>query len=102
MSAFAAQILVRLDAHAPESLQAQVCAGLRRAIHAGVLRRGTRLPSSRALASDLRISRTTAVLAYDQLVAEGVLATRVGSGTFVAAGPRERAPLPASPGRTPV
>ena len=67
MSAFAAQILVRLDADAAESLQAQLCAGLRRAIRAGVLRPGSRLPSSRALAADLRISRTTAVLAYDQL-----------------------------------
>jgi DNA-binding GntR family transcriptional regulator len=81
MSAFAAQILVRLDASSPESLQAQLCAGLRRAIRAGVLGPGHRLPSSRALAADLRISRTTAVLAYDQLIAEGILATRAGSGT---------------------
>jgi len=99
MSAFAAQILVRLDAHAPESLQAQLCAGLRRAIRAGVLRPGSRLPSSRALALDLRISRTTAVLAYDQLIAEGVLATRAGSGTFVASVPSDRGSLPLSSGR---
>ena len=98
MSAFAAQILVRLDAHAHDSLQAQLCAGLRRAIRAGVLRPGTRLPSSRALAADLRISRTTAVLAYDQLIAEGVLATRAGSGMFVASVPSDRGSLPASPG----
>ncbi|MEO5821079.1 MAG: PLP-dependent aminotransferase family protein [Vicinamibacteraceae bacterium] len=96
MSAFAAQILVRLDAHAPESLQAQLCAGLRRAIRAGILRPGNRLPSSRALAADLRISRTTAVLAYDQLLAEGVLTTRAGSGTFVAAIPGDRGWLPSS------
>ncbi len=99
MSAFAAQILVRLDADAPESLQAQLCAALRRAIRAGVLRPGTRLPSSRALAADLRISRTTAVLAYDQLLAEGVLATRAGSGTFVAVHPW-RARIAASVVRT--
>jgi len=91
MSAFAAQILLRLDARAAESLQAQLCVGLRRAIRAGVLRHGSRLPSSRALAADLRISRTTAVLAYDQLIAEGVLASRPGSGTFVASVPDERA-----------
>jgi GntR family transcriptional regulator/MocR family aminotransferase len=99
MSAFAAQILVRLDASSPESLQAQLCAGLRRAIRAGVLGPGHRLPSSRALAADLRISRTTAVLAYDQLIAEGILATRAGSGTFVAAIPGARGSLPAAPGR---
>jgi GntR family transcriptional regulator/MocR family aminotransferase len=99
MSAFAAQILVRLDPDAPESLQMQLCAGLRRAIRAGVLRPGNRLPSSRALAADLRISRTTAVLAYDQLIAEGVLATRAGSGTFVAAVPGPRASVPSAPRR---
>jgi GntR family transcriptional regulator / MocR family aminotransferase len=97
MSAFAAQILLRLDAHAPESLQAQLCAGLRRAIRAGVLRPGARVPSSRALAGDLRISRTTVVLAYDQLIAEDVLATRAGSGTFVASVPGGL--QPASSGR---
>ena len=99
MSTFAAQILVRLDAAAPGSLQAQLCAGLRRAIRAGVLRPGHRLPSSRALAADLRVSRTTAVLAYEQLVAEGILDTRAGSGTFVASVPGDRGSLPASPGR---
>jgi len=100
MNAFAAQILVRLDAHASDSLQAQICAGLRRAIRIGVLRPGNRLPSSRALATDLRVSRTTAVLAYDQLIAEGVLATRAGSGTFVTgAGLPERSGLPNLPGR---
>jgi GntR family transcriptional regulator/MocR family aminotransferase len=97
MSAFAAQLLLRLDALAPESLQTQLCGGFRRAIRAGVLRPGTRVPSSRALAVDLRISRTTVVLAYDQLIAEGVLATRAGSGTFVASVPGGA--LPGSSGR---
>jgi GntR family transcriptional regulator/MocR family aminotransferase len=83
MSEFAAQVLVRLDPRARESLQAQLCGSLRRAIRDSVLRPGTRLPSSRELATDLRISRTTAVLAYDQLAAEGVVTTRSGSGTFV-------------------
>jgi GntR family transcriptional regulator/MocR family aminotransferase len=83
MNAFAPQVLVRLDPRARESLQAQLCASLRRAIRDGVLRPGTRLPSSRALAADLRISRTTAVLAFDQLAAEGVVETRTGAGTFV-------------------
>jgi GntR family transcriptional regulator / MocR family aminotransferase len=95
MSDVASQILLRLDPKAAASLQAQVCAGLRQAIRAGVLRAGTRLPSSRALAMDLRVSRTTAVLAYEQLVAEGVLTSRSGSGTFVAA--RGARVVPASP-----
>jgi len=56
---------------------------VRRSILDGVLGAGTRLPSSRALANDLRVSRTTTLLAYEQLVAEGYLETRHGSGTFV-------------------
>ena len=84
MSAFASQVLVRLDPRAREPLQAQLCASLRRAIRDGVLRPGTRLPSSQSLAEDLRISRTTAVLAFDQLAAEGLIRTRAGAGTYVA------------------
>src|SRR5690349_6330817 len=95
----ALQVLVRLDPRAGESLQEQICEGLRRAIRRGVLARGTRLPSSRALAADLRVSRTTAVLAYDQLIAEGVLETRAGSGTFVAAVAWDRGPQPPPPER---
>ena len=83
MSEIASQVLVRLDPQAREPLQSQLCASLRRAIRDGVLRPGTRLPSSRALAADLRISRTTAVLAFDQLAAEGVVEMRAGSGAFV-------------------
>ncbi|PYI75609.1 MAG: hypothetical protein DMF04_09955, partial [Verrucomicrobia bacterium] len=44
----------------------------------------SRLPSSRALADDLGISRLTVNLAFEKLQAEGYLKTRVGSGTFVA------------------
>ncbi|MFB4265569.1 PLP-dependent aminotransferase family protein [Nonomuraea sp. GTA35] len=60
---------------------------LRQAVREGRLPRGTRLPSSRALAAELRLSRGTVSAAYDQLVAEGYLATRPGSGTEVAAAP---------------
>jgi GntR family transcriptional regulator/MocR family aminotransferase len=83
MSEFASQVFVQLDPGAGESLHSQLCASLRQAIRDGVLRPGTRLPSSRALAADLRISRSTAVLAFDQLAAEGAVETRAGSGTFV-------------------
>lgn len=45
---------------------------------------GLRLPSSRALAEELSVSRMTVTTAYDQLIAEGYLTTRKGAGTFVA------------------
>jgi GntR family transcriptional regulator / MocR family aminotransferase len=76
--------LIRIDARARKGLQQQVYIAVRRAIDDGTLAPGARLPSSRTLAEDLRVSRTTTLLAYDQLSAEGYLAARQGSGTFVA------------------
>ena len=61
-------------------------AGLRAAIRAGRLEPGEAVPSSRGLAADLELSRATVVAAYDQLVAEGYLASRPGALTRVAAG----------------
>ncbi|MCM2254907.1 MAG: PLP-dependent aminotransferase family protein [Vicinamibacteria bacterium] len=77
-------LLIRLDPGERGGLQRQIYAGVRRAILDGVLPPGTRVPSSRELAADLRVSRTTSLLALEQLVAEGYLAARAGSGTFVA------------------
>jgi GntR family transcriptional regulator / MocR family aminotransferase len=57
---------------------------LRDAIRSGRLAPGTALPASRALALDLGVARNTVVDAYGQLVAEGWLAARHGSGTWVA------------------
>ncbi|MGW1727175.1 MocR-like pyridoxine biosynthesis transcription factor PdxR [Streptomyces sp. NPDC002306] len=66
---------------------------LREAVRGGRLAPGTRLPSSRSLAADLGIARNTVAEAYADLVAEGWLTARQGSGTRVA----ERA-LPRPPG----
>src|ERR1700733_4255398 len=74
---------------------------LREAVRSGRLPAGTTLPSSRALAADLGIARNTVAEAYGQLVAEGWLAARHGSGTWVAqragapSGQRYTAPGPA-------
>ncbi|MFE1437998.1 PLP-dependent aminotransferase family protein [Streptomyces sp. NPDC058739] len=57
---------------------------LREAVRTGRLAPGTRLPSSRALAADLGIARNTVADAYADLVAEGWLTGRQGSGTRVA------------------
>jgi GntR family transcriptional regulator / MocR family aminotransferase len=77
-------LLIRIDTRARETLQQQIYREIRRAILSGVATPGARLPSSRALAEDLNVSRTTAVLALEQLLAEGYLAARRGAGTFVA------------------
>ena len=76
---------------------------LREAVRSGRLPAGTTLPSSRALAADLGIARNTVAEAYGQLVAEGWLAARHGSGTWVAerAGPPSGRPrlVPGPAGR---
>jgi len=64
----------------------QVYLAFRDAILRGTLRAGARLPSTRELAEQLAISRTVVVLAYDQLLAEGFVEGRSGSGTYVSAG----------------
>ena len=65
---------------------------VRDAIHGGRLSAGERLPSTRALASDLGLARGTVAEAYAQLAAEGYLSTSPGAPTRVAAGlrPAER------------
>jgi len=93
-----------LDRSKTTSLELQLCAELRDAIVTGRLCRGTRVPSTRVLASDLGISRNTAANAFEQLTAEGYLRSRVGSGTFVADSLPDsflRAGRPRSSGRAP-
>ena len=75
-------MIVSLAGEGP--LYQRVYEALRAEILEGRLATGARLPSSRALATDLGVSRTTVLLAYDQLLAEGYVTGRVGSGTYVA------------------
>jgi GntR family transcriptional regulator/MocR family aminotransferase len=69
---------------------------LRDAIRDGRLRPGTRLPSSRALATELGVGRNSVADALAQLVAEGWLVARHGAGTWVAERPDDVAPAPPS------
>ena len=66
-------------------LSRQIYLGLRQAILAGTFRSGDRLPATRDLAEQLDVSRTVVLLAYDQLLAEGFVEGRSGSGTYVSA-----------------
>jgi GntR family transcriptional regulator / MocR family aminotransferase len=76
----------------------QVYDQIRLGIVRGDLRAGEQLPSTRELARDLRVSRIVIVEVYDQLLAEGYIESRQGSGTYVAQGaylevvPTERLP----------
>ena len=77
-------VLLRIDREAGQGLRAQLEDGLRDAIRSGRLHVGERLPSSRELARELRLSRGLVQECYEQLQAEGYLVSRVGSATRVA------------------
>ena len=66
------------------ALWSQISTGLRVAIASGRLRPGSRLPSTRELARQLVVSRNTVSAAYDDLAARGLLAGRIGAGSFIA------------------
>src|SRR5262245_4800045 len=85
-----------LDGSGP--LFQQVYRALRDGIVAGRFAVGTRLPPTRALATDLGVSRATVLLAYEQLAAEGYAGGKQGSGTY-AQGPvsGDPGPLRAAP-----
>ena len=76
-------------------LSRQLYAAMRAAILEGRLGAGDRLPASRVLAADLGVSRNTALSAIDQLVSEGYLETRRGSGCYVAHDLPDALPVPA-------
>jgi GntR family transcriptional regulator / MocR family aminotransferase len=80
------ELLLRLDRRGGRPLRDQLEAELRAAVRDGRLGPGCRLPASRTLAADLGLSRGVVVEAYAQLIGEGYLEARRGSGTRVAAG----------------
>jgi GntR family transcriptional regulator/MocR family aminotransferase len=72
-----------IDRRSPAPLQRQIYDGWRQAILTGQWHPGDRIPSTRELAEDLGVSRTTVVAAYDQLMGEGYLESTRGRGMFV-------------------
>src|SRR5258708_8745706 len=82
---------IYLDFPQRPSFYKKPCEQCRRVILDGRISRGTRLPSTRALAQALGVSRTVTSSAYDELFAEGHLEGRHGSGTYVG---KDLPPLP--------
>lgn len=77
-------LLIHLDEAGTRPLRDQIYDWLRLEILEGRLTEGTRLPSSRTLASSLGVSRFTVTDAYNRLFAEGYVNGQHGSGTYVA------------------
>jgi GntR family transcriptional regulator / MocR family aminotransferase len=92
--------LITVDKGLPQSLYQQIYDGHRKAILDGTLRAGQRLPSTRILAGELGVSRVPVLSAYEQLLAEGYLESRVGSGTVVSRSLPRRA-VSVAPAATP-
>jgi GntR family transcriptional regulator len=89
--------LVAVDPKHPTPIYVQLDQGIRAAIATGRLPVGAQLPTVRQLAVDLRVNANTVARVYAELERAGVVETRRGVGTFVAA----RQPAPAKRGREP-
>jgi GntR family transcriptional regulator/MocR family aminotransferase len=76
---------IRIDpSRGGRTLQEQICFCIRGSIVNGLIGADGRLPSTRALAADLGVSRTTVLLAFEQLKAEGYIVPKKGSGLYIA------------------
>src|SRR5579862_2738787 len=75
--------IVAIDRKLSTPLHRQIYDGFRSAILDGRLRPGQRIPSTRVLATEIRVSRFPVLNAFAQLLAEGYLESRVGAGTAV-------------------
>jgi GntR family transcriptional regulator/MocR family aminotransferase len=82
-----ADLLIELRRDGGVPLHRQLSSAIRDSIRTGRLRQGSPLPPTRAIATDLGVSRGVVVEAYQQLVAEGYLTSRTGGYTQVAIGP---------------
>ncbi len=75
---------IALDHRTKTPMHRQLYDWFRRAVIEGQMRPGQRVPSTRGLATELKISRIPVLQAYEQLLAEGYFETFVGAGTCIA------------------
>jgi GntR family transcriptional regulator/MocR family aminotransferase len=87
----------QLDRASQTPLTRQIYIQVRSAVQSGALGPGTRVPSSREMASQLGVARTSVVAAYEHLLAEGYIESRRGSGTFISGEVDGLAARPATP-----
>lgn len=85
------------DAPAPARITQRICEAIKGQIASGRLGPGARLPSTRSLAAEWGVSRTTVTAAYEQLIAEGYLETRQRARARVAQGLGPQAAVPGPP-----
>lgn len=88
---------LELNRHSSMPMYRQLAAELREQIISGTLAEGYRLPPERELAARLEVNRTTILQAYQQLKDEGLIASKVGKGTFVLPRGETQIPLASHP-----
>jgi GntR family transcriptional regulator/MocR family aminotransferase len=81
------QLPLTIRRHAETPLQAQIADQIRQLVEKGILAPSSRVPSTRALSEQLGVSRNTVSLAYDVLIAEGILEVESSAGTMVSRRP---------------
>jgi GntR family transcriptional regulator len=79
-------IWLEVNPHSGIPLYVQLVEQITRAIQVGILRPGDPLPTVRRIAAELHIALNTIVKAYAELEAQGIIETRAGAGTVIAAG----------------
>jgi GntR family transcriptional regulator/MocR family aminotransferase len=87
-------LALKIDHDAEKPLSTQLLVALREIILSGGLPAGVRLPATRTMARDLGVSRTTVVEAFERLVAEGLIVSRTGAGSFVSQALLGHSPAP--------
>ncbi len=87
---------IRIDPRLARPVSSQLHQALRELILGGGCAAGERLPASRTLARELKLSRTTVIEVYDRLTAEGLIESRIGAGAFVSAAEHVPKPVLAS------
>ncbi len=84
---------LKVEPDAVTPITIQLAGALRDLVLSGDLQPGERLPSTRTLAEDIGVSRTTVVNVYEQLATEGIIESRVGAGAFVSEALELRRPI---------
>ena len=88
---------IKIDRASHQPVSTQLCVALREMVLGGGFLAGERLPASRTLARELGLSRTTVIEVFDRLVAEGLVESRTGAGTFVSTVLNATRPKPPKP-----
>ncbi|MGH8113128.1 MAG: PLP-dependent aminotransferase family protein, partial [Rhodanobacteraceae bacterium] len=88
------ELTIEIDPSREQPQFLQLAGAITEGIRRGRLKPGEALPGSRELADFLNINRNTVVAAYGELIAEGLVTSRVGGGTFVAQAQPASSPAP--------